>query len=64
MVIIEPRPTPAPRYKGTVVCTCCHAEYAPGNWWIVSYDDGTSGRRTWRYPLPAATCPICRTPQS
>lgn len=64
MVIVEPRKTPAPRYSGTVVCKCCHAEYRPANWWIVSYDDGTANQKTWHYPLPANTCPICRTKQS
>lgn len=64
MVIVEPRKTPPPRYAGTVVCKSCHAEYQPGPWWIVSYDDGTANQKTWRYPLPTNTCPICRTKQS
>jgi hypothetical protein len=32
MATLIKRETPSPRYKGTVVCNCCHAEYSPGAW--------------------------------
>ena len=56
------RETPKPKYKGTIVCVRCHAEYNPETKWLWGYhkDDDTSadsfvvlGR------IPDGACPCC-----
>jgi hypothetical protein len=58
MAIIKPRETPKPRYKGTVVCHNCFAEYSPGNW-CRGYSEGTSGNFIPVTKVLDNCCPIC-----
>lgn len=50
-----------PRYKGTIVCQCCGAEYKPNLSWAVGYSVGTESGAKLLYPLGKKKCPICRT---
>lgn len=60
MYTAPPIETPKARYKGTVVCPNCHAEYKPGNWHR-GYHEGTSSEFTARSKVPDDCCPICNT---
>jgi hypothetical protein len=58
MAVIKPREVPKPRYKNTVVCSHCFAEYKQGNW-VKGYSKGTESAF---YPLSKIQdncCPIC-----
>ena len=51
-----------PRYKNTVVCKYCRAEYNPNLEWIKGFDisQGTQPMKlasTWK--VPKNTCPLC-----
>jgi len=52
-----------PRYKGTVVCQNCAAEFAPGKWVRGFY--ATRGTDTSQFhkmsEVPADECPMCLT---
>ncbi len=56
---------PAPRYKNTVVCFSCHAEYVPGDWRSVWYKKGdTSSVPVWiGGTLDPKSCPACERPR-
>ena len=58
MAIIKPRETPKPRYKGTVVCSHCFAEYKPGNW-CYGYSEGTQSTFIPMYMIKDDCCPAC-----
>ena len=60
---LPPPETPKPRYKGTIVCHGCHAEYRDGaKWWRVRYH-GTQTGPEWLYRLPKGKCPFCGDPE-
>jgi hypothetical protein len=65
MAYIDPPKTPLPRYKGTVVCPGCWAEFTPGIWVRGFY--GGDAHSTENQPfiktstVPAGKCPHCLT---
>lgn len=61
MANVEERITPKPRYKNTVVCSRCHAEYNPKTKWGYGYyEEGTTGAVVVLGKLPEGVCPGCR----
>jgi len=61
MVILETPKTPEPRYKNTVVCDHCHAEYNPSlNWASGYYETGTTGNFISTSKIGKGKCPVCR----
>lgn len=63
MAQVSPPAKKLPRYKGTVVCQSCGAEYTPGNWVIVVYEKGTGNDFHPIGSLEKGRCPICRRPE-
>lgn len=62
MIPLERKMTPKPQYRGTVVCSACHAEYNPRAYWIkCRYSEGTSGNYRVVGKIAEGCCPICRT---
>ena len=60
MATVRKRETPKPRYKGTVVCDCCHAEYSPGGWCKGFYcGQDTSTRFVSIWKVKDGVCPNC-----
>ncbi len=51
-----------PRYKGTVVCGHCRAEYTPGNWVYGFWENTVSTCSNFMVcgKIPDDQCPICR----
>ena len=49
-----------PRYKNTVRCQYCGAEYKRGHWVYGYYDEGTSNRFNIVGDIPDGVCPNCR----
>ena len=50
------------RYKGTVVCQNCEAEYTPSTGWVnVRYHPGTTGKYDILGRIPWNVCPLCKT---
>ena len=63
MATIEQEQTPRPRYKGTVVCVKCHAEYNPSDHWYRGYyPKGTTDGFIATSKVPRDQCPMCLTP--
>jgi hypothetical protein len=63
MAEIQMSTTPRPRYKNTVVCPNCHAEYNPeAKWGWVLYE-GTSSHGMLVSRLKEGTCPGCFMPR-
>ena len=58
MLVRLPTASPAPKYRGTVVCRRCHAEFSPGKWILVSYE-GTSSIPYYEGRVPDGHCPAC-----
>ena len=61
----EPPRTPAPRYRDTVVCPDCHAEYNPAPGWCRGLRVAEGTENGYFMPLtkiPEGECPICWTP--
>ena len=56
--------TPRPRYKDTVVCGECLAEYRPGRWVTVRYAKDTTADYRVLGRIPESVCPLCRTPRN
>jgi len=59
----EPVVTPKPRYKNTVVCPSCHAEYNPKTRWVwVTYMAGSTANDYKKLgDVPKDVCPGCLT---
>jgi rubrerythrin len=55
-------PTILPRYKGTIVCQNCKAEYTPGRKWCYGYHDKSTTTYGFHKlgDIPEGVCPICR----
>lgn len=55
--------TPEPKYKNTIVCSGCHAEYDPAAKFCVTRNmndvSPTANRRAYAYSLPKNHCPVC-----
>ena len=58
MAIIKPREVPKPRYKGTVICPHCFAEYSPGDWYR-GYSEGTQSTFIPIAKVEENCCPKC-----
>jgi hypothetical protein len=55
--------TPKPRYKNTVVCPNCHAEYNPTLKWAWVMFEGTSSTYTILSRMKEGICPGCYMPR-
>lgn len=62
MAVAEAKRTPKPRYKNTVVCEGCHAEFDPSLHWMSGFTTGTTGDFHPMFEIGKNKCPICRKP--
>jgi hypothetical protein len=60
MAYVEPDKILYPRYRGTVRCQNCGAEYSKGGWVYGYYDEGTSNRFNVIGRIGDNVCPNCR----
>jgi len=65
MATFKPQCTPTPRYKNTIVCAHCHAEYDPTARWVYGFypPGSTADEFTSVGTVPEGVCPVCRQPK-
>jgi len=50
-----------PKYRSTIVCDHCNAEFLPGEWWNIAYTTGdTSVQFSVINQITQNACPICK----